>query len=276
MGNHKPNESCEQLELYVLGGLSESEKTSFEQHLNECDRCEAQRRELEEMVGLLPLAADPVPVPTGMKSRILGNVLASGDNSGARDALTEPEAKQEFEIANKTNRIDERPFSVPVGKRKKRPYSRYLAAGLSAAVLVLLLHNSQLRDRIDELRLQADVSPGVPIQELKVNQAIKLSPAAENIVAQGLATIVIDKNGTHLLVQAEQLPELQDNQAFQVWLIKGDDKFSAGTFLPNQGNGAIYYTLRDKGYDTIAITLEPDAFGDQPRGEIVLAAPLDA
>ena len=102
---------------------------------------------------------------------------------------------------------------------------------------------------------------------MRMGEAVKLSPAAQDIVANGLATIVIDDKGTHLVVQAENLPDLEGNEAFQVWLIKGDKPQNAGTFLSHDGMGAVYYTLDSvNDYDTVAITLEPDAMGDQPRG----------
>ncbi|MFS0873261.1 hypothetical protein [Paenibacillus xylanilyticus] len=38
---------------------------------------------------------------------------------------------------------------------------------------------------------------------------------------------------------------------------------------------AVYYTLDSvNDYDTVAITLEPDATGDQPRGTMILAAKI--
>lgn len=126
-------------------------------------------------------------------------------------------------------------------------------------------------DEVGSLQ-QKIVSASMPSQGLKVNEAVKLSPAAKDIVAQGLATIVIDAKGTHLLVQADNLPKLQGSQAFQVWLIKGNVKQSAGTFLTRDGTGAMYYTFQPDDYDTIAITLEPDEKGSQPRGQVILAA----
>lgn len=110
---------------------------------------------------------------------------------------------------------------------------------------------------------------------MQTGEAVKLSPATQDIVAQGLATIVIDSKGTHLVVQAENLPTLEGKEAFQVWLIKGDTPQNAGTFLSHNGTGAVYYTLDSANdYDTVAITLEPDAMGDEPRGTMILAAKI--
>ncbi|WP_254438423.1 anti-sigma factor [Paenibacillus sp. DCT19] len=56
---------------------------------------------------------------------------------------------------------------------------------------------------------------------------------------------------------------------------QGDTPQNAGTFLSHDGTGAVYYTLESgNDYDTVAITLEPDALGDQPRGTMILAAKI--
>lgn len=272
---------CDLLELYVLGGLTEEEAKRFEAHLSSCASCREQRRELADIVGLLPATAEPQPVPEGMKKRILANVLSENVSAGQERAAP-PAAAAQAEAPPSLQPSSEPPLptlgapAITTTTRRTPAYMKLVTAGLVAALLALALYAAQLRGQVGDLRGELANAGSAPVQELKVNQAVKLNPAAADIVATGLATIVIDKNGTHLLVQAEQLPKLQGNEAYQVWLIKGQEKFSAGTFVSDQGTGAIYYTLKNGGYDTVAITLEPDAFGDQPRGKIVLAASLDA
>lgn len=283
------DDTCGLLELYVLGGLSEEESMRFEKHLASCEACRERRGELEDIVGLLPMAAEPQPVPAGMKRRILANVLGDAKPADERIAAAPPAEAGHAGTRTPTTAsaltapaAEPQPASAPVfmATRRRTPlYMRIVTTGLAAALLAFILYAAELRGQVSDLRgelADAGSAPAQPIQELKVNQAVKLNPAAADIVATGLATIVIDKNGTHLLVQAEQLPKLQGNEAYQVWLIKGQEKFSAGTFVSDKGTGAIYYTLNSGGYDTVAITLEPDAFGEQPRGQIVLAASLGA
>jgi len=170
------------------------------------------------------------------------------------------------------------------GKSKVALWRITTAIAVAAAVLIGF-YAGNLRGEIGNLQQQLAmtsnevgnlqqkiVSASMPSQGLRVNDAVKLSPAAKDIVAQGLATIVIDAKGTHLLVQADNLPKLQGSEAFQVWLIKGNVKQSAGTFLTRDGTGAMYYTFKPEDYDTIAITLEPDEKGSEPRGRVILAA----
>jgi hypothetical protein len=154
-----------------------------------------------------------------------------------------------------------------------RVYRMVMTIGLSAAVIVLALYTAQLKRTVEDLKSHIAIS-SEPLTAAKVNEAVVLNPTANDIIAKGLATILIDSTGTHLVVQAEKLPELKGNEAFQVWLLKDKQPVNAGTFLSQDGNGALYYTFDPIDYDTVAITLEPDAHGKIPRGTIILTAPI--
>lgn len=255
--NEQHTELCEGLEMYVLGGLSSDEKEQFEKHLRTCPNCTEQVKELREIVDLLPMASEAVDVPEGMKQRVLQNVLGEQNVQGEQNV---------------------RPLSIQKNRAESslRPslWRRVVVPGLSAAVLLLAVYSYGLNQQIKGLQNELVLGTSPLSQPMKLDEAVALSAPAKDIVAKGLATIVIDAKGTHLLVQAEQLPELKGSEAYQVWLLKDGKPYNAGTFLTQQGNGALYFTLQPRDYDTVAITLEPDAKGDTPRGKIVLAAPL--
>lgn len=237
---------CEWAELYVLGGLSEEEKEVFETHLTHCLDCQKNVAELYDVVGLLPLASEQVDVPSGMKQRVLGHIL----HEQKVVAIDKQQSKAATSI-----------------------WRKVLISGLSVAVILLSVVTYSLNQEINSLHSELEQMRNP--SAMKMNQVVSLHPTAEDIVAKGLATIVIDEKGTHLIVQAEQLPELQGTEAFQVWLLKNEEPYNAGTFLPQQGTGALYYTFEAQEFDTVAITLEPDAQGEKPRGEIILAASIE-
>lgn len=314
--------------MYVLGGLEAEEVEAFEAHMATCEACRQEVKELQEVTGFLPLAAEPVAPPPGMRARVLGNVLGRAQESAEAKpaaAPAEPEAPAVLQATPATQHADAaqpgpgmppntavpaarakeaaqaQPWQQPQGRARARSSRawRVASAGLAAAALVLGIYAAQLQSRIDSLTQQAAGSSAAqeqlaqaqaqneelqqqlaavqePSRSVRMGEAVKLSPAAQDIVANGLATIVIDDKGTHLVVQAENLPDLEGNEAFQVWLIKGDTPQNAGTFLSHDGTGAVYYTLDSANdYDTVAITLEPDAMGDQPRGTMILAAKIE-
>ncbi|MEC0228150.1 anti-sigma factor [Paenibacillus alba] len=270
----KPANRCENLEMYAVGGLDPEERAEFELHLQECKECAAELAELIELVDLLPMAADPVQVPEGMKDRVLGHIF--GENSAV-----EVEAPKAIPVkATTTSPIESSSYETEYmagrkyGGTKPNRVKPWIYGGLSAAVLILGVYSYNLQQDNRDLKSRIALLDRPP-EAVQVNNVVTLSGTAQDIVAKGLATIVIDAKGTHLLVQAEKLPELKNNEAYQVWLIKGKDTpVNAGTFLTHNGTGGLYYTFDPNNYDTIAITLEPDAHGDKPRGKPVLAANL--
>lgn len=257
---------CELVELYVLGALTADEMETFEAHAAECGECQKLIREYSIVTDLLPLASLPVEPPPGMKARILSRMIQpSAPVKVERPIDKEPvkpvAVQQEIKTENR-----------PVPPRRI-PFWRYVSLGLAAAVLGLIIYNGQLRHDVNELQEQ-NAAGAAPVQQLKVDETAVLTPGAEDITASGSATIAADSSGTHLVVQAENLPELTGTEVYQVWLMKGDNLQNAGTFIPLDGKGALYYSFKLQAYDTVAITREPDAEGDSPRGQTVLTAPL--
>ncbi|ETT54667.1 hypothetical protein C162_04594, partial [Paenibacillus sp. FSL R7-269] len=263
MSEHN-EELCELAELYTLGALTAEEMQQFAAHAAECAECRELVEEYRQVLDHLPLASEPIDPPSGMKERILSRVLESG-KAGAPAARPEtrllniqPDAERamEHEPARTPPAEQGLPqLSIPQPRRTR--FWGYLSLGLAVAVLLLVVYTGQLRGNVSELKQQLASGTG-PLQGLKVNEAVALSPAGEGVTAKGTATIVADPTGTHLVLQAEDLPELTGTEVYQVWLIKGDSPVNAGTFISQGGNGALYYSFDPKAYDTIAVTLEPD------------------
>lgn len=278
MSEHK-DDLCELAELYVLGALTAEETAQFAAHAEACSECRELVSEYRQVLDHLPLASEPAEPPTGMKERILSRVLESGK---ASTSSAQPKTSLNIQPAAERT-IEHEPAKVApveqglprarIPEPRKTRFWGYLSLGLAVAVLLLIVYTGQLRGDVDQLQRQIASGTG-PLQGLKVNETVALSPAGEAVSAKGVATIVADTSGTHLVIQAEDLPELTGTEVYQVWLIKGDSPQNAGTFISQDGNGALYYSFDPKAYDTVAITLEPDDGGDAPRGQIILAAPI--
>lgn len=235
------NMECDRLVDYLNGTLSANEIQQFEQHLKTCTECQ----EIAEATGELPYLADPVEPPAGMKARILSNVFEE------KTGQDEPPAALKPEMA-----------AIPLHKKKNR--TNIWKPLIAAVLLVSLLGNAyaflQLSDQDD--------APETAIEsiELKPNEAF---------AGTATAAMIEEKGSLNLVVQAGQLAELDAGQVYQVWLIKDDKPIPAGAFSPNpNGEGASYHQLDESSteWDTIAITLEPQAGNELPEGEIVLSA----
>lgn len=77
-----------------------------------------------------------------------------------------------------------------------------------------------------------------------------------------------------MVVQTDNLKEIEEEQAYQVWLLEGEKPYRAGTFVPNaNGEGAVAFSLSELeqsnvNWDTIAITLEPQPDNETLKGGI--------
>lgn len=293
--SHSRKGFCEDVEIYMLGGLDQEDKLEFEAHLPECEECKHMLEELSSVIKVLPLTVEPVQPPSGMRARILAAVAeADQEKRSEQNAQNAQKVSALPTDGSKETPLERKPAEFDysesrVGKRtdNKPQGKRWLTPTIAAAAAVLLLVSGGLYQRVNHLNGEADML-AAQVQELQsqlaaidqpptgtqVNHVVALSPTIPDIVAQGLATIVIDDKGMHLIVQAENLPKLTKDEAFQVWLLKEGKPVNAGTFLTQEGTGALYYTFAPDEYDQIAITHEPDAKGLQPRGEIVLAGSL--
>ncbi|WP_171652092.1 anti-sigma factor [Paenibacillus foliorum] len=308
----RPDETmCEWLEMHALGGLEEHEKVAFEYHLTQCALCRNQLIELKQVVDLLPMASDPTPIPEGMRDRVLGSLLGVGavKKLGAMSEFgVENELPGRFASPGRKvdqsdrNAVKKASNSTELSRRavqtersaRRSAYWRWGCAGLAIVIIGLGVYAYQLNERVGKLRMELHdaheeltrteselskaasdlIAINKPAEALKVNQIVSLNSTAEDLVSKGKAIMAMDAKGTHMIVQAEDLPQLKQEEAFQVWLIKDNQPINAGTFYSQNGIGAIYCTFEPKDYDSVAVTLEPDAHGEKPRGTIVLTAGL--
>ncbi|MCA0755210.1 anti-sigma factor [Paenibacillus sp. N4] len=228
--------------------------------------------------------------PEGMKDRIMRAVSWAGL---AEEPLLDDGPETALMTLNTETAASASPTegSIITEMITVKPFKarRWIMPSFMAATAALLLLSGALLLKIDSLtaekeRLAAKVitleeriaSTDRPLSGVQVNQAIALSPTAKDSKANGLATVVNDEKGMHLILQAESLPRLAEGEAFQVWLLRNGKPVNAGTFLTHEGTGALYYTFAPESYDQIAITHEPDMDGSEPRGTIVLAGSLAA
>ncbi|MDO3408572.1 anti-sigma factor [Saccharibacillus sp. CPCC 101409] len=451
--NERKEEFMDWAELYVLGGLDEAEALEYEAYLQQSADERRRVAELRDVVGMLPLAADPVLPPAGMKTRVLAGILggaagtqsaekparADGRTSGSaglqgldggslkgnriNDAYETPDADSEPRTESRIDDADGRPgvesglpadgeaellleqaklaaeadearraaqrrgtdavhagdaallaakpeadLAQPVrtgvadaeeargadnggadamrnagtrsdsvdavrsesagtrsgsadavrsesagidarseaagrgadggartgaarnGARGGRGRGLWAgaAAVLAAAAVVLGVYSAQLRGEIDgmhadltamqeraadmEQQLALNAQPAIGAQ---VEQSVPLSGGENDPNASGMASMVKDGTGMHLVVQAQDLPALSGDEAYQIWLIKDGQPYNAGTFVSGSRSGGLSYAIQPDDYDMIAITLEPDAQGDQPRGRMVLTGAVN-
>lgn len=267
------NEHCDQLVDYLNGTLPEDETRQFEEHLKTCDEC----REIADATGQLPYLSDPAVPPEGMKSRILSNVFAEDSVTGISSASSassaaggkaSSDAQSESASKGRAPRDMNTSNVVPMnGRSRKRGWATPLIA---AVLLASLIGNAYAF-----MQLQQEQEQATPAEPETAFKSVDLQPS-EGFNGGATAAVIEEQNGAlNLVVTAEQLAALEGDQVYQVWLIQGDKPIPAGAFTTNaDGEGATYFNIDNstEEWDTIAITLEPQAGNDLPQGEVVLSA----
>lgn len=107
----------------------------------------------------------------------------------------------------------------------------------------------------------------------EIATSMKLHAADEDVKDANGYAFIVNKNGTEeLIIHVAGFPEVQGQQVYQVWAIYNGQRQSAGIFKPDTaGFGILTINTSDLDkFDTIGITLEPDASSTQPRGKKIV------
>jgi anti-sigma-K factor RskA len=246
---------CDQLLDYYNGILSDEEKAAFESHLKDCPACQEEFAEWQELTSDLPYLSDEIEPPNGMKQRILTNVFEN-EQSIEKEETNRPAAP--------VTDIDSVRSETP---RKK---NGWLTGLLAAGLLLSLGTNAYLFSENEKNEQVIEEQIG------KTYKSVQL--ASEETDSAGIASMVQEDEKMNLVVQTHNMSQVQGKEVYQVWLIEGDKKYRAGTFIPDEkGNGAVVFPVNFPGehkWDAVAISHEPTPDSKQPKGTIVMASNL--
>ncbi|GHH99590.1 anti-sigma factor [Neobacillus kokaensis] len=241
---------CENLSLYIIDELSEHEKAQFEQHLKICIHCQKEVQSLKETWEMLSYDFEEQDVPASLKDDVMNFIfqeqettIQPPDETAKKDGLKLFFTKQ---------------FS---------PLSAGIAAVLLMGVIGLLWSNLQLRDNMAALENKVESTTTTEIV-----RTFNLSGQNTAASASGNAYLVQEGSSTVLVIELNNMPSTENEEVYQVWLLKNGKRQSAGTLKPDlNGNGLITYRLpKNHSFDDIGITLEPNPNNTQPQGQKVM------
>ncbi|MGE6489449.1 anti-sigma factor [Paenisporosarcina sp. NPDC076898] len=245
---------CNQLVDYFNEQLSEVEKHAFEKHLASCEDCQVELAEWQALTEDLPYVSATTNPPEGMKERILSAVFEEETTKG-------PVANIGPGPVLPVRDIDS-PF------KKNRVVSWFPAV---AAVLMLSLGTNIFLASLVKNQQEDLVAQGEAVDQLLAY--VNLSPVEGN--ASGTASIVKHGDETRVVVQASSLPELSNDEVYQVWLIDEEGPKRAGTFKSDSQEGAVVFTLpegMDRDWTQVAVSHEPNAESETPLGNVLMAS----
>lgn len=223
--------------VYSLRQMSGAEAIQLKAHLDGCASCRLKLSEVEETVGLLPLASPQVSPPPGLRARVVGEV--------------------EREAAEANRR-----------RESRRRWSQLAWVGAASLLAVLLGGYSLLQ--VEGLRERLNAFAPVAAAE----QVVTLVGTEAAPQASGRMLVAREGTGARISLQVQGLPALQGGQAYQLWLVKNGQRTNGGVFVVDAtGKGGLATSLPvDLAWDYCGVTLEPDAFGTQPRGKRMMAS----
>ena len=148
----------------------------------------------------------------------------------------------------------ERP-TAPVARKALPPRRATIWVSLlaAAAVLALVIAATLLLNRAD---------PGEQLYAQIVAQAgFQQMPIEGNPVVSG--DVVVSADGQKAVIRLTQLPQLEDKQTFQLWLIDADGAHSGGLFPFTDPQGTHYMVVPlEKAalqYDAFGVSVEPES-----------------
>jgi hypothetical protein len=245
---------CEWLPAYFLKELTPPQREQFEQHLEQCRSCQDELKELEGLWEELPFTMEPIEPPLGMKAEIMDAVFETHFSA-------EPESVEEAMADIRAH------TSASV-------YPGFRNWGLLSAAVVILLLGAYLLGDLHGKRDASDAPQISPQSPWNMQKTVALKPVDPALSSStGNVWFMQQGDSVQVILQAKGLPPTQGSESYQMWMTSGDKKWSCGTFqVGKDGSGILLYTLKNGAvqYDSLGVTLEPDAAGKQPRGRKVL------
>jgi len=221
---------------YALDALDQEERSAFEEHLEECERCREELASFWEVTGALAVAATgPEPRPE-LRELILERARAERQNV------------------------------VPLPARRRPTVAAVGAlAALAAAVAIGLgIWAVSLSNELDETRTALEQQEGA--------SAVLADPSARTVALTGAeGQLVVARNGRAVLV-LDGFSLAPKGKTYQAWVIEGGAPVSAGLFPGAPTTTAILLELAVPEGAVVGVTLERAGGAEAPTMDPLVAS----
>ncbi len=248
---------------YALGALDEADRAPFEAHLASCATCSDEVRALQEVAGLLALAAPRVVPPTSLRERIVAGARA------VRPIATAPSHARTAQTARRAGAV---------------PWVAAAAAILLAVVLGQRYRGERdartaVERALTSVRSSLDSATGAIARRDSLIASL-VAPDVQAVSVSGTgpspsARYFLDRRAGRIVIAASALPPAAPGRTYQLWGIEtGRAPVSLGTF-DTDSSGRALATLRVPPGLRIAVTAvtdEPTGGSPQPTTTPFLAA----
>jgi anti-sigma-K factor RskA len=258
---------------YALGALDADERVAFEAHLPTCAECQRELREMRRVAHGIDLAVAPEAPPASLRERALAFATAQPQEPAASTKAPLRGSAAIRPVPSKTGVLD-RP-------RTKQPLPQWVPLALAASLGLALLAGlyafalqsqvSSLRemvltssDEADRLRDEL-VAVRQDTQRLVYTVNIVTAPDVKRVSLKGIEAgvgasgLAFWSPTQGIVLNADQLPALQPDRIYQLWVIQAGKVSSAGTFTVAQNGRASITAPLPAGVtsvDAVAVSLE--------------------
>lgn len=278
------NEIEDLLVPYLLDALSPAERESVEFHVESCQECSLRLQGDGETVAGLAFAVPQLEVPAGVKESLFSRI---GSLSGAEQVEGRQRVSTRLWLNMGHNFVPR-------------------AATVAASVLVIALafggvwFNNRLNDVSEKNEILTEQVEKMAEREIQIMEMVRdqhyLSYEALRMTAGttgapvnmlwstgspsppgARGVMMFSQYRTFAILLALNLPPLPGDQAYQVWLIRGDKMYSAGLFTVDStgyGQAVIIPVVPFAEFDAVGITIEPAEGSSDPTGENILEGDL--
>jgi anti-sigma factor RsiW len=252
------------LAAYALGDADDEEAPRA--HLAACPRCQHDLQEYRLVAGLLPYSApESMPRPE-LREQVIGLVERHAAQQALaslpRPAMPAPEAP---------------------AVRPRRPRSFWAALAFASLALALLGWNITLQGELN--RQTAQVAQNRQSWQTMIALLNDSSLRWYALAAQPSDGSTQSKANGHFwatprslvaCLVAQDLPNLPAGEVYQIWLMRGGELASGGTFEARGGNAWTFVRADEPlvGYSEIFVTVEPEGGSPAPAGPRVMGGTL--
>jgi anti-sigma-K factor RskA len=235
---------------YATDALDADERAAFETHLESCGSCRLEVVELRETAARLAVAAGAA-APSALRERVLAEVS---------------QTRQQSPLGAVTG-LDER-------RASGRPWYRQPATAAAAVLLVIATGLGGLaavqNDRADQAQEQADAARQDAARIATVVADPDHIERTVPVASGGTGTVLAA--GDVAVFLGNDLPELPDGRAYQLWRMSGQDSQSAGV-LGRGGDVSGVVTDMGPG-DAVGVSVEPESGSDRPTTDPVFVVSM--
>ena len=232
----------ELIPAYALDSLGADDAQALSQHLAGCEACQAELAAYAEVVDVLPLAAEQTAPPAVLKGRLMDRVQAQT----AAESVAQ-EAKSPWWRGAAAD------FQAWLAGPRWRP-------ALLLGILVLAIGN---------IYFWREATRPSPTAWRRIRlEGTEVAPEATGI-------IYISADGRNGTIIVDKLPQLDEAEQYQLWLIADGERTDGGVFsVPADGYQAMLIEsprpLQE--YGAFGITVEPAGGSPGPTGDRVLGS----